>query len=120
MKTSKHIEVELSKGMSHFQQEYLGRGPEAIRVYHLGELLVLTTTERNLVKAQADNTGRDLVKRVRTHLIETARPAMEALVEDITGVKMRSLHHDISTVTGEEIFVFALTSAPSICPTNPK
>jgi len=34
-------------------------------------------------------------------LIETARPIMEALVEEITGAKVLSLHHDISTVTGE-------------------
>jgi uncharacterized protein YbcI len=37
---------------------------------------------------------------------------LDALVADITGVKPRSLHHDISTLTGEEIVVFTLDEAP--------
>ena len=52
-------------------------------------------------------------KQVRTHLIETARPLMEALVEEATDIKVVSLHHDISTATGEEIVLFTLAMAPS-------
>jgi uncharacterized protein YbcI len=33
---------------------------------------------------------------------------MEALVHEVTGVKVLSMHHDISTATGEEIVVFTL------------
>jgi uncharacterized protein YbcI len=47
-------------------------------------------------------------------LIETARPIMEAMVHDVTGVKVVSLHHDISTVTGEEMLLFTLTTAPDV------
>jgi uncharacterized protein YbcI len=56
--------------------------------------------------------GRDLLKQVRSHLIETARPTMEAIVQDIAGVKVLSLHHDISTATGEEIVLFTLAESP--------
>jgi uncharacterized protein YbcI len=35
-------------------------------------------------------------------------------VEDAVGVKLVSVHHDISTVTGEELIVFSLAEAP-IC-----
>ena len=38
--------------------------------------------------------------------------AGDALVENITGSKPRSLHHDISTVTGEEIVAFTLVELP--------
>ena len=38
---------------------------------------------------------------------------MEALIHDVTGAKVRSLHHDISTVTGEEILAFTLCEAPA-------
>jgi uncharacterized protein YbcI len=38
---------------------------------------------------------------------------MEAMVEQFTGVKVQSLHHDISTVTGEELVVFTLVEPPS-------
>jgi uncharacterized protein YbcI len=37
---------------------------------------------------------------------------LEALVQGITGIKPRSLHHDISTLSGEEIVVFSLAEAP--------
>jgi hypothetical protein len=33
-------------------------------------------------------------------------------VEEITGAKVLSLHHDISTVTGEEFVVFTLAESP--------
>ncbi len=53
---------------------------------------VLTAAEQHLVKTMAAQKGRDLLKEVRTHLIETARPAMEAMIVEITGVKVLSLH----------------------------
>src|SRR5271156_5795180 len=114
MKTQGEIEAAICKGMSHFEQEYMGRGPKYIHTHLIGDLLVvrlegvLTAAEQQLVKALAAERGRDLLKQVRTHLIETARPVMEALIEQATGTKVVSLHHDISTVTGEEIVVFTL------------
>jgi uncharacterized protein YbcI len=37
---------------------------------------------------------------------------MEAMIEDVTGVEVLSLHHDISTMTGEEMVVFTLAHEP--------
>ena len=74
---------------------------------------MLTAAEQHLVKSLSADKGRDLLKQVRTHLIETARPVMEAMVVKVTGVGVLSLHHDISTATGEEIVVFTLARAPS-------
>jgi uncharacterized protein YbcI len=73
---------------------------------------VLTAAEQHLVKTLPTDKGRDLLKQVRSHLIEIARPTMEAMVQGITGIKMISLHHDISTVTGEEVVLFTLAEAP--------
>ena len=73
---------------------------------------VLTAAEQHLVKALPGEKGRELLKQVRTHLIETARPHMEALIQEATDVKVVSLHHDISTATGEEIVVFTLAGSP--------
>jgi uncharacterized protein YbcI len=72
----------------------------------------LTAAEQQLVKALPAEKGRDLLKQVRTHLIETARPVMEAMVQEVTGAKVLSLHHDISTMTGEEVVLFTLAEAP--------
>ena len=67
---------------------------------------VLTSAEQQLVKTLPAEKGRGLLKQVRTQLMETARPALEAMVRDITGVEVVSLHHDISTATGEEVVLF--------------
>jgi len=118
MKTQGEIENAISSGMSRFEQEYMGRGPKDIRAHLIDDLIVvrlqgvLTAAEQHLVKTQAPEKGRDLLKQVRTHLIETARPMMEAMVQDIVGVKAVSLHHDVSTVTGEEIVIFTLAESP--------
>jgi uncharacterized protein YbcI len=49
---------------------------------------------------------------MRTHLIESTKPHLHALVQEITGVKVVSLHHDISTVTGEAFIIFTLAESP--------
>ena len=120
MKTQGEIEAAICKGITLFEQEYMGRGPKDIRTHLLDDLLVvrlsgvLTAAEQHLVKALIPEKGRDLLKEVRTHLIEIARPLMERMVREITGVDVVSLHHDISTVTGEEVILFTLAQAPPL------
>jgi uncharacterized protein YbcI len=118
MKTQGELEAAMCKGMARFEQEYMGRGPKDIHAHLIGDLLVvrlqgvLTAAEQQLVKSVSADKGRDLLKQVRTQLIETARPLLEALVLEVTGVHTVSLHHDISTMTGEEIVLFTLASSP--------
>jgi uncharacterized protein YbcI len=118
MKTQGEIESAISEGMSRFEQEYMGRGPKDVRAHLVDNMIVvrlqgvLTNAEQHLVKTLPTDKGRDLLKQVRTHLIEVARPTMEAMVSDIVGVKIVSLHHDISTVTGEEVVLFVLSDSP--------
>ena len=75
---------------------------------------VFTAAEQHLVKSAPPEKGRDLLKQVRRQLIETARPTMQLMVEDITDVKVVSLHHDVSTLTGEEVVLFTLSQAPVV------
>ena len=118
MKTQGEIEAAISEGMSRFEQDYMGRGPKAIHAHLIGDLLVvrlvgvLTVAEQQLVASLPAEKGRDLLKQVRSHLVETARPLMEEMVREVTGAKVMSLHHDISTLTGEEIVVFTLAESP--------
>jgi len=37
---------------------------------------------------------------------------MQAMVQHITGGKVLSMHHDISTVTGEEVILFTPAESP--------
>jgi uncharacterized protein YbcI len=118
MKTQGEIESAISEGMSRFQQEYMGRGPKDVHVHLINDLVVcrlkgvLTAAEEHLVKTLPADKGRDLLKQVRSHLMETARPIMEAMVQEVTGVNVLSLHHDISTLTGEEVVLFTLADVP--------
>lgn len=118
MKTQGEIEAAVCDGMSRFEQEYMGRGPKDVRTFLIGDLLVvrlqgvLTAAEQQLVKTLPSDKGRDLLKQVRTQLIETARPVMEAMIQQVTGVPILSLHHDISTMTGEEFVLFTLAESP--------
>jgi uncharacterized protein YbcI len=117
IKSQGEIEAAICAGISRFEQEYMGRGPKDIRAHLIGDLIVvrlkgvLTAAEQQLVKTLQHEKGRDLLKQVRTQLIETARPVLEALVQGVTGVKALSLHHDISTVTGEEVILFTLAES---------
>jgi uncharacterized protein YbcI len=118
MKTQGEVEAAMCQGITRFQQDYMGRGPKDIRAHLIGDLLVvrlqgvLTAAEGQLVKSFPAEKGRDLLKQVRTHLIETARPILEELVQDATGVKVVSIHHDVSTATGEEVLLFTLSQPP--------
>ena len=126
MKTQGEIEAAVCEGMTRFEQEYMGRGPKHVLAHLIGDLLVvrlkgvLTAAEQHLVKSLPAEKGRDLLKQVRTHLVETARPVMEAMIQEVTGVKVLSLHHDISTVTGEEIVLFTLAESPLFRETKKK
>jgi uncharacterized protein YbcI len=117
-KTRGEIEAAICDGIIRFEQDYMGRVPKQIEAHLINDFLVvrlqglLTVAEQRLVETLEAANGRDLLKRVRTQLIETARPVLEKLVEDITGVQLLSLHHDISTITGEKIVLFTLAEKP--------
>ena len=126
MKAQGEIEAAVCEGISRFEQEYMGRGPKDIHAHLIGDLVVvrlkgvLTAAEQHLVRSLPGEKGRDLLKQVRIQLIETARPFLEAMVQGITGVKMWSLHHDISTATGEEVVIFTLAESPLFRETKKK
>lgn len=122
-RTKGQIEAEISEAIIKFEKEYMGRGPDETKTYILDDLIVirlqrvLTPAEQQLAKSDGDVKGRSLIKQVRTELLEKARPLLEAMVWDITGRKVKSLHTDISTTTGERIIVFTLDSV-IVCKEN--
>ena len=116
--TQSECEAAICEGFIRFQQEYMGWRSEQIRAHFIKDVLlvrilgVLTLAERQLGKALSPAQGRDLIKQVRKQLLELARPMLESMIHEIAGVKVLSMHHDISTVTGEEVVVFSLAQAP--------
>ncbi len=140
MRSQGEIEAAVCDGIARFQQEFIGRGPRDIHSHLLGSLLVvrlqgaLTAAERQLLSPRPggedsdgeepqraangsdSGNGRSLLKQVRSHMIASGRPRLETIVESAVGVKLVSVHHDISTVTGEEVIVFSLADTPACRP----
>lgn len=116
--TQAESEAAICDGIIRFQDEYLGWRSERINAHLIKDMLivrilgVLTLAERQLGKSLSPEKGRDLIKQTRKQLLELARPMLESLVHEASGVKVRSMHHDISTITGEEVVVFSLTDSP--------
>jgi CheY-like chemotaxis protein/uncharacterized protein YbcI len=116
--TMAESQAAICEGILGFQEEYMGLRAEQIVAHFIKDLLLvriygtLTLAERQLVKAMSLDKGRELIKLTRKQLVELARPMLESLVHEVLGVKVRSMHHDISTVTGEEIIVFTMVEAP--------
>ena len=60
--------------------------------------------------------GRALLKQIRAHMVSAGRPRRAESVEMAGGVTLVSVHHDISTITGEELLVFSLAESPTCRP----
>jgi uncharacterized protein YbcI len=118
MKRKSQLEVEISQAFIRFEKEFMGRGPLETRTYLLGDIVlvrltkVLTPAEVKLAESDDAQRGRYLVKQTRQELIEQGRPMLNAIIQDVLGVKCISLHTDISTKTGERIIVLTLERSP--------
>ena len=124
VKSKGQLEAEISEALVKFEREYMGRGPEEVRTYLLEDIVmvrlhgVLTPAERQLARSDTEGQGRALIKQVRMELLEKARPLLDTIIRVITGQSIKSLHTDISTLTGERIVVFSLTGPVALPPAN--
>jgi uncharacterized protein YbcI len=120
MKTRGEVEAQISQAVIRFKKDYMGRGPLAVKTYLFDDMVlvrlqgVLTPAEQKLAEVEERSRGRDLIKQMRLELIEHGRPLLEAVVRDILGVEIVSLHTDVSTSTGESIILFTLAAKPAI------
>jgi uncharacterized protein YbcI len=107
----KKLEADISNAFIQFEKDYMGRGPMETRSYIIDDMIlvrlkgVLTPAEQQLAKTQE---GTPLIKRVRSSLLEQARELLTGEIQRLTGLKVISLHTDISTKTGERVILFTL------------
>lgn len=119
-KTKGMLEGEISEALIRFEKEYMGRGPLEARSYIVEDLVivrlkgVLTRAECQLAQTSDPSNGRELIKRMRHALLEKGRPLLEAMILDMLKVPVRSLHTDLSTVTGERVIIFSLDARPDL------
>lgn len=110
-KTKGQAEAEISKAVVKFEREYMGRGPADIKTHIIRDMVIvrltgiLTPAEQQLVRAG----NVELLKQVRTKLLEGGGEWLEQSVQEITGLPVISTHSDLSTKTGERIIIFILS-----------
>lgn len=120
MKDKRETEREISQAIVRFEKEFMGRGPLEAKAYIIEDMVlirlknVLTPAELKLAESTSRERGRYLIKQVRQELIERGRPLLDAIMKDILGIDVISLHTDISAKTGERIIVFTLEKRPDV------
>lgn len=111
-KTKGQVEAEISNAIIQFEKDYMGRGPKETQTYIIDDMIlvrlkgVLTPAEQQLAK---NPEGTNLIKQVRSNLLEQGRGLLSELMEKMTGLKVVSLHTDISTKSGERVIIFSLS-----------
>ncbi len=111
-KTQGQIEAEIGNALIQFEKDYLGRGPQETKAFIIQDMIlvrlkgVLTPAEQQLAK---NPEGMNLIKKIRSNLMEQGRALVQEMIEKITGIKVVSLHTDISTKTGERVIIFTLS-----------
>lgn len=114
--TKGQMEDEITKALILWEREYLGRGPSGAKTDIVRDMVIVTLTgvlspaEYHLAHTSE---GMALIKKLRQQLVEQGRHDLESIVYSVTQVKVISLHTDISTKTGERVFVFKLDREPN-------
>lgn len=110
-KTRGQLEAEFTRAIIKFEKEYLGRGPADAQTFFIQDIIlvrlkgILTPAEARLAESRE---GQTLVKETRRQLFESSRPLIEAIVHEIIGCNVISLHTDMSTKTGERVIVLTV------------
>ncbi|MCP8615369.1 DUF2294 domain-containing protein [Salirhabdus salicampi] len=110
-KSKGFIEAEISKAITQWEKDYLGRGSVSVKTDILRDMIVvnlkgiLTPAEYSVCESTE---GMLAIKRIRSKLVESGVSYLNEIILDITGEEVKSFHTDISTSTGERVMVFKL------------
>lgn len=112
MKKSKgSIESEISKAITQWEKDYLGRGSISVKTDILRDMIIvnlqgiLTPAEYAVCETKD---GMLTIKKTRSELVESGIDDLKEIILDLTGEKVKSFHTDISSRTGERIMIFKL------------
>lgn len=110
-RTKGQIEAAITTAISQFERDFLGRGPKNARAFIVADMAIvrlmgiLSPAEQKLGE---ESGGVELIKQMRSRLIEGSAGVLIQLVEEATGSRVTTMHTDISSRTGERMFVFGL------------
>jgi len=111
MKTKGELEAAISEAMVGFEIDCMGRGPKESRTHIIEDVILvrlkgmLTPAEQQLAKRAE---GVELIKKMRSTLIESARDKLAAIISAVSGAKVLDILTDMNTASGERVFVFIL------------
>ncbi len=103
------MEDDITKAMIRWEKEYMGRGPTEARTDIIRNMIIVTlkgilsSAEKHLA---TNNEGMILIKKLREQLVYQRRSELESIIYEATQAKVVSIHSDLSTKTGERIFIF--------------
>lgn len=109
--TKGQVEAAVTEALTRFEREHLGRGPKQAKTYIIEDMIlvrltgILSPAEKKL---STEPGGVELLKQIRSRLIEGSTEALGVLVAETTGLNVVSMHTDISSRSGERIFLFEL------------
>ncbi|WP_019415716.1 DUF2294 domain-containing protein [Paenisporosarcina sp. TG20] len=112
-KTKESIEAEISKALTQWEKDFLGRGSISVKTDILRDLIIvnlrgiLTPAEYNVCQTKE---GMLSIKRIRSELVESGITELKDIINRITGEEVKSFYTDISTVTGDRVMVFKVSS----------
>ncbi|TYS57496.1 DUF2294 domain-containing protein [Sutcliffiella horikoshii] len=111
MKSKGSIESEISKALTQWEKDYLGRGSVSVKTDIMRDMIivnlkgVLTPAELTICGTKE---GMISIKRTRSDLVESGIEDLKGIIKNITVEDTKSFYTDISTVTGERVMVFKL------------
>jgi uncharacterized protein YbcI len=106
------LEAEISKALTHWEKNYLGRGSVSVKTDILRDMIIvslrgiLTPAEYSVCK---DKEGLLSVKENRNSLVESGVDELKEVILTITGLEITSFYTDLSTNTGERIMIFKIS-----------
>ena len=109
--TKGQIEAAITSALTQFERDHLGRGPKEARTFVVQDMVVIRL-RGILSPAEHQITGEpggvELIKQMRSRLVESSSGLLHQIVKDVTGAGVVSMHTDLSARTGERVFVFTL------------
>lgn len=111
LKSKGSMEAEISKSITQWEKDFLGRGSVSVKTDILRDMIIVTlqgilTPAEYSVCATKD--GMLSIKKNRSILVESGIDGLKKIILTITDEEVKSFYTDISTVTGERVMVFKL------------
>ncbi|MGK9045407.1 DUF2294 domain-containing protein [Mammaliicoccus vitulinus] len=104
-------ESTISKAITQWEKEYLGRGSLSVKTDILRDMIivdlqgVLTPAEYSVCETQE---GLLSIKRTRSKLVESDMENLYQMIYNMTQHEVKSFHTDLSSLTGERMMIFKM------------